>query len=176
MTLAHVLMGVLAEGPAHGYDLKHAYDARFPGGRPLAFGQVYTALSRLEKDGLVEVAETVSEGGPERTTYALTPQGRERLAEWLATSEPAGPYVADELVRKTITALRLGADAAGFLDRQRQVHLAEMRGLLRAQEAADGVAARIVLDHAVAHLDADLQWLETAAARVATTTTREVTS
>jgi DNA-binding PadR family transcriptional regulator len=166
MSVPRVLLGVLAEGPAHGYDVKQSYDARFPGARPLAYAQVYAALSRLEKDGLVEVVERVRESGPDRTTYALTEAGRETLWGWLAETEPAGPYAADELVRKTVTALRLGRDAAGFLRRQRRAHLAAMKELLGLQSSTDDVAARIVIDHAVEHLDADLRWLENAAARV----------
>lgn len=166
MTVAHVLLGVLAEGPAHGYDLKHAHDQRFPGAKALAYGQVYSTLSRLERDGLVEVAETSQGGGPERTTYALTDSGRAELEAWLAEPEAAGPYAADELVRKAVTALRLGADASGYLQRQRAVHLARMKELLDLQRSA-GIEDRIVLDHTISHLDADLRWLETAAARVA---------
>ena len=175
MSVSRVLLGVLAEGPAHGYDLKYANDQRFPGSRPMAFGQVYAALAKLEKEGLVEVVETAREGGPDRVTYAVTEAGREALVDWLRATEPAGPYAADDLVRKTVTALRLGRDAAGFLAAQRKVHLAAMKQLLDLQAAADDVAARIVIDHAVEHLDADLRWLETAAARVGSTTTdREV--
>lgn len=160
-------MGVLAEGPAHGYDIKRAHDARFPGAKPLAFGQVYQSLGKLEKDGLVEIAETTQEGGPERTTYSLTTQGEGELNGWLNQAEPAGPYAADELVRKTVTALRTGADAGGFLTKQRSIHLAKMRELLAVQSAQVDTDARIAIDHAIAHLDADLRWLETAAARVA---------
>jgi DNA-binding PadR family transcriptional regulator len=170
MSVSRVLLGVLAEGPAHGYDLKHAHDQRFPGARPLAFGQVYAALAKLDKDGLVEIVETGREAGPDRMTYALTAAGREALAAWLGAVEPAGPYAADDLVRKTVTALRLGWDAVGFLAAQRQVHLAAMRDLLELQTSTDDVAARIVIDHTVEHLDADLRWLENAAARVDSST------
>ena len=170
MSVSRVLLGVLAEGPAHGYDIKQAHDRRFPGAKPLAFGQVYVALAKLEKDGLVEVVERVREAGPDRMTYAITEAGREALAGWLATPEPAGPYAADDLVRKTVTALRLGRDAAGFLAAQRQLHLAAMKELLDLQATTDDVAARIVIDHAVEHLDADLRWLETSAARVQSST------
>lgn len=169
MSVSHVLLGVLAEGPAHGYDLKRVHDRRFPSAKPLAYGQVYAALAKLEKDGLVEVAETLQDGGPERTTYALTETGRAVLSSWLEESEPAGPYSADDLVRKTVTALRLGADATSFLTRQRQVHRTAMQQLLALQSTAADVAARIVIDHAVEHLDADLRWLETAMTRVART-------
>ena len=160
-----MLLGVLAEGPAHGYDLKRAHDDRFPGAKPLAFGQVYAALAKLEKDRCVEVVETLRDGGPERTTYALTEAGREALRGWLSETEPAGPYAADELVRKAVVALRVGADAAGYLARQRAVHLEAMKRLLAVQDEASDVASRIVIDHAISHLDADLRWLESAAKR-----------
>ena len=166
MTVSHVLLGILADGPAHGYDLKRVHDQRFAGARPLAFGQVYAALSKLERDGLVVVAGTESDGGPERTTYAITEDGRSSLHGWLGTTEPAGPYSADEMVRKVVTALALGEQAVDVLDRQRATHLAEMRRLLAAQSAAEDVSTRIVLDHAVSHLDADLRWLETSADRL----------
>ena len=166
MSVSHVLLGVLAEGPAHGYDLKRAHDSRFPGAKPLAFGQVYAALAKLEREGLVEVVETVRDAGPDRTTYALTDPGAKHLADWLEETEPAGPYAADDLVRKTVTALRLGRDAAGFLAGQRQVHLAAMKRLMSLQESTDQVEARIVIDHAIEHLDADLRWLTNASSRV----------
>lgn len=173
MTVAHVLLGVLAEGPAHGYDLKRAHDDRFPGAKPLAFGQVYAALAKLEKDRYVEAVETLRDGGPERTTYALTKEGQRALDAWLAETEPAGPYAADALVRKAVMALRLGADAAGFLVRQRRVHLQEMKRLLALQDASTDAASRIVIDHAVTHLDADLRWLESAAKRASSERTSE---
>ncbi len=166
MTVSHVLLGILEDGPAHGYDLKRIHDDRFAGAKPLAFGQVYAALTKLERDGLVEVAEVLSDGGPERTTYAITHAGRTALTTWVSIPEPAGPYAADELVRKVVTALHLDGGAAGVLAQQRETHLAEMRRLLTAQSEASDLAARIVLDHAVSHLDADLRWLETSTERL----------
>jgi DNA-binding PadR family transcriptional regulator len=167
MSVGHVLLGVLADGPAHGYDLKRAHDARFPGAKELPYGQVYAALQRLERDGLVEVAETTREGGPDRTVYAIRPAGRDELDGWLESAEPAGPYAADELVRKVVIALGLGADAAGFLARQRAVHLARMKELLAELGTTTDLAGRIAVDHTITHLDADLRWLEAAATRVA---------
>lgn len=160
------LLGVLAErGAAHGYDLKREHDARFSSSKPLAFGQVYAALEKLAHDGLVEVVEVSRDGGPDRTAYAMTPAGRTSLKSWLSEPEPAGPYSADELVRKVVTALATGEDAEAFLLRQREVHLARMRELLADQATSSG-RTRIGLDHTIAHLDADLRWMETARARV----------
>jgi DNA-binding PadR family transcriptional regulator len=166
MSVSHALLGILARGPAHGYDLKQEHDGRFPGSKTLAFGQVYSTLSRLQRDGFVEVAEVAAGSGPEKTVYAITDEGRRHLTQWLDETEPAGPYPADELVRKTVTALYIGTDAAAFLSRQRSAHFARMRALVADQTTRHEPAARIALDHAIAHLDADLTWLETAAARV----------
>lgn len=167
MSASHALLGILVRGPAHGYDLKREHDARFPGTKPLAYGQVYSTLTRLQRDGFVEVAEVAAGGGPERTVYAITAQGEVELAGWLEQVEQPGPYAADDLVRKTVTALNLGADAGRYLHRQRLAHMARMRDLVSVHEAATDSAARIALDHTIAHLDADLQWLELAATRVA---------
>ncbi|MCW2801703.1 MAG: putative PadR family transcriptional regulator [Aeromicrobium sp.] len=172
MAVGHVLLGILDQGPAHGYDLKRIHDERFPSAKPLAFGQVYTTLAKLAKDDLVEVAETHQGGGPERTTYAITAAGIESLRAWLATTESAGPYPADELVRKTVTSLLRGTDTTAFLQRQRNTHLAVMRDLVAAQSEASSAAASIEIDHTIFHLDADLRWLETAAERVAADRTR----
>lgn len=167
MSVSHVLLGILVDGPAHGYDLKRVHDVRFPGAKELPYGQVYASLQRLERDGLVEVAETAQGGGPERTVYGLTAAGRADLDAWLAEPETAGPYAADELVRKAVTALRLGVDAGGYLREQRAVHLARMRELLAVQAATTDIAGLIAVDHTISHLDADLRWLEAAADRVA---------
>jgi DNA-binding PadR family transcriptional regulator len=155
-----VLLGLLNQGPGHGYELKAAHDEWFPSAKPLAFGQVYASLGRLERDGLVEAIETQQESGPERTVFALTEQGRAALRAWLAEPEAPAAYAADELVRKTVTALRLGLNHDRFLDRQQTAHMELMRQLTAQRVRAAEPGARIALDHRLAHLDADLRWLE----------------
>lgn len=170
MSLGTVLLGVLVDGPAHGYDLKRSHDARFPGSRQLAFGQVYSSLSRLQRDGLVEVASTEQESGPERTVYALTDAGVAALLAWLGEVESPANYSADELVRKTVTALHAGVDAEEYLVSQRQAHMDSLRELVRRRASLNGAARvgeQIALDHTIAHLDADLRWLEESRQRVA---------
>jgi DNA-binding PadR family transcriptional regulator len=166
MATNEVVLALLRSGPAHGYDLKRDHDAWFPDARPLAFGQVYATLGRLERSGHVEVLETRTEGGPERTVYSLTERGEQQLSDWLA--EPTGPAAssAEEIVRKTVAALRTGADASAFLTRQRTAHLRRIRELT-AQPCNGDPAARLARDHLVAHLDADLRWLDLAVERVA---------
>ena len=139
-----------------------------PGAKPLPYGQVYSTLQRLERDGFVAVAEVVQEGGPERTLYELTPKGAERVREWLAEVEPPRPYAGGALFARVVMALVAGGDARAALDRQRAAHLERMRELTRAKTAPDASAAAVLAaDYALFHLDADLRWMEQAMRRLA---------
>jgi len=168
MALPELVLSLLRRGPAHGYDVKRDHDGWFPDGRPLAYGQVYATLSRLERQGLVTVQETRSGGGPQRTVYALTEPGEQRVEAWLAEPANVASSSADEIVRKTVVALRSGGDPGPFLGRQRAAHLRRMRELTEGT-ADDDLVARLARDHLVAHLDADLRWLDLAVDRLADT-------
>ncbi|MEW2588982.1 PadR family transcriptional regulator [Micromonospora aurantiaca] len=169
MSTQHVLLGLLAARPRHGYELKRAHDERLPRARPLAFGQVYATLARLHRDGLVVPAGQERDGGPDRTAYALTDDGRAALDHWLGTVEPPMPYVASTLFAKVVVAL-LVADAAqarGYLIAQRRAHTQRLRELTALKTAPGARLDEVVAaDFAIAHLDADLRWLHTTLDRV----------
>src|SRR4051812_6934593 len=170
MSTPHVLLGLLASGPRHGYELKRAHDERMPRAKPLAFGQVFATLGRLQRDGLVEQAEKDQAGGPERVAYAITPAGRVALDEWLSTVETPAPYVVSTLFNKVVVAL-LAADAdrpRASLAEQRAAHMARLRELTAAKSAPGASVGDVVAaDFAIAHLDADLRWLQTTLHRIA---------
>ncbi|WP_305787804.1 PadR family transcriptional regulator [Symbioplanes lichenis] len=169
MSTSHVLLGLLAHGPRHGYDLKRAHDDRLPQAKPLAFGQVYATLGRLERDGLVEQSGQEREGGPDRTSYALTDTGRERLDEWLAAVEPPAPYVTSTLFAKVVVGLlAAGVEAAsGYLVAQRAAHSTRLRELTAIKTDAQATVGDVIAaDYAITHLDADLRWMQTTLQRV----------
>ncbi|WP_026004397.1 PadR family transcriptional regulator [Streptomyces sp. AA1529] len=168
-TAAHVLLALLAAGPLHGYDLKKAHDLRFPKAKPMAFGQVYATLGRLERDGLVEQTGTDRDGGPDRTLFALTDAGHQALDTWLAAVETPAPYVSSDLLAKVVVAL-LVADpeqARSWLSAQRRAHTARLRELTALKaDPATGLGDVIAADFALTHLDADLRWMQTTLERV----------
>ncbi|MDV3002524.1 MAG: hypothetical protein N5P05_004179 (plasmid) [Chroococcopsis gigantea SAG 12.99] len=71
-----LLLDLLSEGPAHGYDLIKRMESRYGGFRRLSPGSVYPTLSLLEDGGFV-TSET-SEG---KRVYSLTEAGRQLLSE-----------------------------------------------------------------------------------------------
>jgi DNA-binding PadR family transcriptional regulator len=176
MSTSHVLLGLLAGGARHGYELKRAHDERLPQAKPIAFGQVYATLGRLERDGLVEQSGQDRDGGPDRTSYALTSTGRARLDEWLTAIEPPAPYVTSTLFAKVMVSLLAAGEetATGYLVAQRAAHTARLRELTAVKTARDASVGDVVAaDYAIAHLDADLRWLQTTLLRV-TELNREV--
>jgi len=174
MAVPEALLALLSRGARHGYDLKQGHDVWFEGLRVLAFGQVYSTLSRLQRDGLVQVAHTESGEGPERVLYELTTAGRERVQAWLTEPVDPGGVHAEEMVRKILAAYWLEADPEGLMARQRAVHLRRLRSL--EPETTPGtpggsalvaaLAPTLLTDHARLQLDADLRWLELAAERI----------
>ncbi|MEU8485001.1 PadR family transcriptional regulator [Streptomyces sp. NPDC048641] len=165
MSIGHTLLGLLEAGPRHGYDLKRTFDATFGHGKPLHYGQVYSTMSRLLKNGLVEVDGIETGGGPERKRYAITDAGITDVQRWLATPEPPEPYLQSVLYTKVVLALLTERDAATLLDVQRAEHLRMMRILTDRKRKGD-LADQLICDHALFHLEADLRWLELAAARL----------
>lgn len=169
MTTGHVLMGLLAAGSRHGYDLKQEHDATFAGAKPLAFGQVYASLERLAKKGFVETVDVVRVDGPERTVYGLTEAGRAELDRWLGEIEPPAPHVANPFAIKATIAMLVGdiADARRYLMEQRAAHLERMRHYTRLKtDPAVTLADALAADYAIVHLDADLSWLDAALERI----------
>ena len=178
MSIGQAFLGLLEARPRHGYDLKRAHDDRLPRAKPLAYGQVYATLGRLERDGLVAEAGQDREGGPDRTSYEITDEGRQHLDTWLSAVEPPAPYVTSELFSKVVVAL-LAADAErarDYLVAQRAAHMSRMRELTTAKsEPGASVGDVVAADYAIGHLEADLRWLQTTLTRVADLQ-KEVTS
>jgi len=122
-------------------------------------------MSRLLKHGLVRVDGVETSGGPERKRYCITDAGVTDVDTWLTQPEKPEPYLQSTLYTKVVLALLTGRDAADLLDTQRAEHLRLMRELTRRKTTGD-LSDRLICDHALFHLEADLRWLELAAARL----------
>lgn len=149
-----------ARGAArHGYELKRSYDQHFGRDRPLQYSQAYTTLAKLLRDGLVVVDEVDRDGGPDRKHYTITEAGVTDVRRWLDEPERPERYLQSTLYAKVIGALLTGRSAATVLDVQRDEHLVAMRELTKRKRTGD-LADRLICDHALFHLEADLRWLE----------------
>ncbi len=161
--MQEVVLALLAKEPSHGYELRtRLQDALGPLGEAMNAGQIYVTLGRLEKAGLVAVQPAAGQGErADRKVYALTADGQQRLADWLADVAWPKPAPA-EFHLKLIAAATAGlADPVSIVDTQRRALLRSLRDAQRAAMAEpDGSAAGLLLEGAVLRLQADLRWLE----------------
>ncbi len=157
------LLALLAKEPAHGYELKNLLEQTFGEAYPSPnIGQIYVTLQRLERDGLVSSQDVVQTTRPNKRVYELTPAGRDALAAWI--EEPSdGPRVRDDFFMKLVLSPLAGAtDQMALINRQRRYYLNLMRGLsaLAADTDRGSRVPRLLIEGAILHLQADLDWLE----------------
>ena len=80
MSLRHGLLGLLAEGPASGYDLARRFTEVLGSIWPAQHPKIYAELGKLAAEGLVEVE---SEGPRRRKAYRITDAGVAEVKRWL---------------------------------------------------------------------------------------------
>ena len=165
MSVPLTLLGLLEREPSHGYDLKRDYDTFFGRGKPLPYGQVYATLSRLARDGKAIAGPAEHGEGPDRKRYAITEEGVREVEDWLRTPAAPEPHLQTVLFAKVMLALMLGRPAARYLDAQRARHLRRMRELTETKRTGP-LMDTLLADYGLFHLEADLRWIDTTAARL----------
>ena len=79
----YVILGLLAEQPLSGYQIKKIVDIRFKFFWSESFGQIFPALKALAVAGLAEELKQEHKDGRAAKQYQITPAGREALVLWL---------------------------------------------------------------------------------------------
>jgi DNA-binding PadR family transcriptional regulator len=164
MAVREGLLALLDEGRRHGYQLKTEFEQATGGVWPLNVGQVYTTLERLERDGLVAVAEDNGQ-----KTYELTADGREELGAWWSTVPVDEPPPRDELMLKMLMAIGHGTEHALAVITRHRTALFALLQLRRRERSGRGasLADQLVSDALVVRAEADLRWLDLCEARLA---------
>jgi DNA-binding PadR family transcriptional regulator len=167
MAVREGLLALLDDRKRHGYQLKTEFEHATGGVWPLNVGQVYTTLERLERDGLVAVAD-----GNGQKSYQLTAAGREELGAWWETVPVDDPPPRDELMLKVLMAIELGPEhALAVITRHRTALIALLQLRRRASRhdatRPDDLASSLVADALVVRAEADLRWLDLCESRLA---------
>ena len=161
MSVKYGLLALLERGPMHGYQLRAAFEESTGGTWPLNVGQVYTTLSRLERDGLVR---PLPENDAGQRPYRITDIGRADLAEWFATPVSRGDRPRDELAIKLALALTTpGVDVHAVLQTQRSATIRTLQEYTRLKARADQAVDLpwlLVLDAMVFQAEAQVRWLD----------------
>ncbi|SEM72936.1 helix-turn-helix transcriptional regulator [Nonomuraea pusilla] len=158
MSIRHGLLALLSRGPRYGYQLRVEFEASTGATWPLNIGQVYTTLSRLERDGLVAPGGADDQG---RAVYTITDAGRRELERWFATPVAQADRPRDELVIKLAMAIAAAdVDVAGVILAQRMATMRALQKLTRAKRDAGDLGERLVLDSMIFQAEAEQRWLD----------------
>ncbi|WP_055603952.1 PadR family transcriptional regulator [Streptomyces aureus] len=170
MSIRHGLLALLERGPRYGSQLRTEFESRTGSTWPLNVGQVYTTLSRLERDGMV------AQGGEDaagHALYAITDSGRAELRTWFEKPVDRTSPARDELAIKL--AMAVGApnvDIRDVIQSQRRHTVKAMQDYTRLKAQAliavetggarerDDVAWLLVLEQLIFQTEAEARWLD----------------
>ncbi|WP_436700738.1 PadR family transcriptional regulator [Nocardioides sp. BYT-33-1] len=183
MSVKHALLALLEQQPMYGYQLRAEFEQRTGTAWPLNVGQVYTTLTRLERDGLALAAGEDDEG---HVVYRITDAGRDEVATWFTTPVARTQPPRDELAIKLALAVTVpGVDVGTVIQQQRSATMAALQDYTRLKRRAAGgpdatgatgapggaderadLAWSLVLDSLVFGAEAEIRWLDHCEARL----------
>ena len=160
MSYKYLVLGLLAERPMSGYDIKKHVKTVLGSITSASYGTLYPTLHKLLADGDVEMQEVPQQGRPSKKVYFLTDQGREDLQKWLQQ-----PAAADQIRREFLLKLYLArhldeADLRAMVAGRRM----EAEMLLRTYEAdkrnAKTAEQAWIADFSLCLCQAEIAWLQ----------------
>ena len=169
MSVRQALLALLEEGPMYGYQLRSEFERRTGATWPLNVGQVYTTLTRLERDGLVSESGADGEG---HVVYEVTAAGREEVATWFTTPVGRSTPPRDELAIKLAIAVTVpGVDLGTVIQQQRSATMSALQDYTRLKRTRtdatpDDLAWGLVLDSLIFAAEAEVRWLDHCEARL----------
>jgi DNA-binding PadR family transcriptional regulator len=164
--LGLIVLTQLAAEPMHVYRMQKMFEAqgkdRVVNVRSRA--SLYQTIERLERHGLVEVAETERvEGYPDRVIYRTTPAGREVAHEWLREMLRSGGDEYPEFIAAlSIMFVLAPGDAREELERRAERLASELANAEGSVVGAPEGLPRLFLleeEYRMTLLRAELEWL-----------------
>jgi DNA-binding PadR family transcriptional regulator len=190
MSVKHALLGILARAPKHGYELKRDFEDKLGEFWELNFGQIYTTLERLQTEGCVQHDPVSQDDRPDKKVYSITERGLTEFRDWRTSDLKAEPRaLRDELFLRLLFMEDEDIDfMRQIIQRHIKAYLAHMMRLTdrkvdveqaarraRREPLTDAVRGAIererlvqltLLDAAIMHTDADINWLRQCDARL----------
>jgi DNA-binding PadR family transcriptional regulator len=159
------VLGALARhGPMYGHQIRR--DARIDRTElwsEVKPGSLYSALHRLEAEGLIEPVRTEQQGNlPARTVYAITSEGRRELRALREEALREVTMRPDPVDLALAMSADLDEDALrGYFAGRRQAlsGRAALFARVRAHAWPDqGAADDLIIEHAIARIETELRW------------------
>lgn len=88
MSLKYMILGLVKDFPAHGYDILQVISRDFADQGPeINKGQLYSLVKKMEEDGLIVREVFQQDNTPNRKMIIITPKGEEDFDNWLRSDD-----------------------------------------------------------------------------------------
>ncbi len=163
MNFRNFILGLLAQQPMSGYDVKRFLESLdWLIGSP-SFGSVYPILHALLKDEWASVDVVHREGKPPRKVYSITEAGRRALQEWISQPVESDVSLKTFLMRLMLAGNLSHSELIAHLQQRRsqvEFHHASLEQDARAQDKSVDLGQRLAFDYGSAAAAAELAWLD----------------
>ena len=170
--LEFAILGILHDGPIHGYELRKRLTSVLGALQAISYGSLYPALAALVSRGFIheQAAEsTGAEAAPEpparrnRIAYRITDAGGERFRALLSDVGP-GAWDDDGFRVRFAFFARADADVRTRILEGRRMRLTERRALMRdalakARERVDAYTLELQ-KHGLEGVEHEMRWLD----------------
>lgn len=151
------ILGLLRDGPMHGYELKHRLvDLGF---WRISFGSVYPALRRLENGGLVEASSDTGR----RKEYQITADGKEHFQSLVEDDSAAVDNSSAFRVRFAFLRHMQPDARIELLERRKSVlreRIATARRSLQTTANRIDEYTQALMEHSVRSAEVDVAWID----------------
>ncbi len=163
VSLRYFVLGLLAQQPMSGYDIKHFVKGlSWLIGSPSS-GSLYPALRSLLEEQLVSVEIVPGVDKPPRKIYSIEQVGRDTLQEWIEK-----PVVSDAPLKSFVMRLLLAdsfppANLAAYLQQRRTqvaTHQADLAKMSETMSSGTDLGLRLALHYGLELASAEMAWLD----------------
>ena len=164
MSLKYALLGLLAENPKYGYEIKQEFEGALGNVWSVSYGQLYPTLRRLSEVQWVTKRTEPGKKAAEKNIYSITPKGKQKLDEWLLRPLRSSYKVKDEFTLKFLFFDKLPREKVlDYLKTQQKKTVMQKENFQRTLVSIKdelNFFLQAIIRKGIIHLEAEIQWLE----------------
>jgi PadR family transcriptional regulator AphA len=164
MSLKFALLGLLAERPKYGYEIKREFEGALGNVWSVSYGQLYPTLRRLSEQGWLTKKTEPGKKAAEKNIYSITEKGRRKLDEWLLKPVRSTYRLKDEFTLRFLFFRKVApASVLEYLrgyQKKTQEQRESFRRTLEALPAGVDFYLQGIIRKGMAHLAAEDRWLQ----------------
>lgn len=162
MAVKFIFLALLTQKPMYGYEMKESFEKMVSNHWQLNFGQVYTTLSRLERDKLVYMEEIQQSERPDKKVYHITEAGKEYLNNWLEENKKWNMYFDDIAFKVALFDIISKEQAIKILSAYRIYVLKLIRSLMdfREKRKDANVYQELVVERNLIKAEGEIKWID----------------